>query len=184
MSSRFSLTLEDIPVPMVFAAHRIIRNCNTEFADLFGYRREELIDTSFVHLYPAIADFVLVGQTWRHHMEGGAVYYDERIMVANGGVRFWCHVNGRSKNTSDPFAAAVYCFSPMKRPISEAPLALTRRQHQILSLVAQGKSSDAIAREIGLSRRTVESHRLRLSRSVGVANSSELVAWFLSLPNE
>ncbi|MNU00991.1 Bacterial regulatory protein, luxR family [compost metagenome] len=49
-----------------------------------------------------------------------------------------------------------------------------------MTLVAQGKTNAAIAAEVGLSRRTVEAHRLRLARSVGVANSAELVAWFLS----
>ncbi|MNT60654.1 Transcriptional regulatory protein UhpA [compost metagenome] len=70
----------------------------------------------------------------------------------------------------------------MSRPVTETTLKLTGRQRQILTLVAQGKTNGAIAEEVGLSRRTIESHRLRLARSVGVANSAELVAWFLSQP--
>lgn len=173
-------TLADIPVPMVYATHRIIRDCNSEFASLFGYRREELADASFAKLYPAIADFVRTGDMWRSHMPGGSVYYDERIMVGADGKRFWCRVKGRSCDAGDPFNAALYCFEPMSRPVSDATFRLTGRQRQIMTLVAQGKTSSAIAEEIGLSRRTVEAHRLRLSRSVGVANSNELVAWFLS----
>ena len=176
--AKFLLT--DIPVPMVFAAHRIIRDCNEEFADLFGYRREELVETSFSRLYPAIADFVRTGDMWRHHLPGGAVYHDERIMAGAGGQRFWCRVNGRSQDRHDPFAAALYCFEPMNRPVTETTLKLTGRQRQILTLVAQGKTNSVIAEEVGLSRRTVEAHRLRLARSAGVANSAELVAWFLS----
>ena len=119
---------------------------------------------------------------WRHHLPGGAVYYDERIMAGAGGKRFWCRVNGRSRDAGDPFAAALYCFEPMSRKVTETTLKLTGRQRQILTLVAQGKTNSAIAEEVGLSRRTVEAHRLRLARSVGVANSAELVAWFLSQP--
>ncbi|MBU1307214.1 MAG: PAS and helix-turn-helix domain-containing protein [Alphaproteobacteria bacterium] len=166
---------------MVFATHRIIRDCNGEFAALFGYRRADLLDTSFSRLYPAIADFVRTGQMWRHNLPGGAVYYDERIMADAAGKRFWCRVNGRSRD-ADPFAAALYCFEPMSRPVTQTTLKLTGRQRQILALVAQGKTNAAIALEVGLSRRTVEAHRLRLARSVGVANSAELVAWFLSQP--
>ena len=182
MVTGHEFALADIPVPMVFAAHRIIRDCNQEFAALFGYGREELVDTSFSRLYPDISDFVRTGDMWRHHLPGGAVYYDERIMAGAGGKRFWCRVNGRSQDRVDPFAAALYCFDPMNRPITETTLKLTGRQRQILTLVAQGKTNATIADEVGLSRRTVEAHRLRLARSVGVANSAELVAWFIMQP--
>ena len=182
MSAPLSFSLADIPVPMVFATHRIIRDCNEEFAALFGYSRAELLDTSFSRLYPAVADFVRTGEMWRQHLPSGAVYHDERIMAGAGGNRFWCRVNGRSRDAVDPFAAALYCFEPMSRPVTETTLKLTGRQRQILTLVAQGKTNAAIAQEVGLSARTVEAHRLRLARSAGVANSAELVAWFLSQP--
>jgi PAS domain S-box-containing protein len=182
MTLDMRFTLADIPVPMVYATHRIIRDCNAEFAALFGYRREDLVDTSFSRLYPAISDFVRTGDMWRHHLPGGAVYYDERVMAGADGMRFWCRVNGRSQDRGDPFAAALYCFEPMSRPVTETTLKLTGRQRQILALVAQGKTNGAIAEEVGLSRRTVEAHRLRLARSVGVSNAAELVAWFLSQP--
>lgn len=182
MPASLAFTLAEIPVPMVFATHRIIRDCNEAFAALFGYGREELVDTSFSRLYPAVADFVLTGRMWRHHLPGGAVYYDERIMAGADGKSFWCRVNGRSQDTADPFAAALYCFEPMSRPVTETTLRLTGRQRQILTLVAQGKTNAAIATEVGISRRTVEAHRLRLARSAGVANSAELVAWFLTQP--
>ena len=179
MVAALNFTLADMPMPFVFATYRIIRDCNEEFAALFGYRREELIDGSFSRLYPAITDFVRTGELWRHNLPGGAVYYDERVM-AGADTRFWCRVNGRARNAADPFAEALYSFEPMSRPVSDTMLSLTSRQRQILTLVAQGKTNAAIAAEIGLSVRTVEAHRLRLARSVGVANSAELVAWFLS----
>lgn len=171
-------------MPLVYATHRIIRDCNAAFAGLFGFQREELVDSSFSRLYPAIADFVRTGQMWRTNLAGGAVYYDERIMAGADGRRFWCKVNGRARDAADPFAAALYCFEPISRPISEKTLKLTGRQRQILTLVAQGKTNAAIASEIGLSKRTVEAHRLRLARSVGVANSAELLAWFLAQVTE
>lgn len=170
--------LAEIPVPMVYATHRIIRDCNAEFAALFGFSRSEIIDQSFSRLYPKLADFVRTGDMWRSHLPGGQVYYDERIMIGAGGRRFWCRVNGRSRNQSDPFAEALYCFEPMSRPVSDATLRLTDRQRQVLTLVAQGKTNATIAAEMSLSQRTIEAHRLRLMRAVGVKNSAELVAWF------
>lgn len=171
-------TLAEIPVPMVYATYRIIRDCNEEFAALFGFERRDLVDRSFSRLYPKLADFIRTGEMWGSNLSGGRVYYDERIMVGAGGQRFWCRVNGRSRFEADPFAGALYCFEPMARPVTDALMALTDRQRQILALVAQGKTNAAIAAEIGLSRRTVEAHRLRLARLLGVRNAAEMVAWF------
>lgn len=171
-------SLAEIPVPMVYATYRIIRDCNEDFAALFGFERRDLIDRSFSRLYPQLADFIRTGEMWSSHLAGSRVYYDERIMAGPGGKRFWCRVHGRSRYDSDPFAAALYCFEPMARPVSDALMSLTGRQRQILALVAQGKTNGEIAHEIGLSRRTVEAHRLRLSRSLGVRNGAGLVAWF------
>ena len=173
--------LAEIPVPMVYASHRIIRDCNQEFAGLFGYEPADLLDQSFSRLYPKLADFIRTGEMWRSNLAGGKVYYDERIMIGAGGRRFWCRVNGRTRHNADPFASAIYCFEPMARPVSSALMTLTDRQRQILALVAQGKTNAIIAQEVNLSRRTVEAHRLRLTRMVGVRNSAELIAWFSTM---
>ncbi|WP_230718325.1 LuxR C-terminal-related transcriptional regulator [Martelella mediterranea] len=179
-SAPLRFPLADIPVPMVYATHRIIRDCNDEFAAVFGYERESLIDRSFSRLYPGLEDFVRTGEMWRFNLPEHAIYYDERIMADSAGRRFWCQVRGRSYDLSDPFAAALYCFEPMTRPVTGATMKLTGRQRQILTLVSQGKTNAAIAAEIGLSPRTVEAHRLRLTRTLGLANSAELLAWFLN----
>ena len=63
---------------------------------------------------------------------------------------------------------------------STGKINLSDRQHQILALVAQGKTNADIAAETGLSRRTVEAHRARLMKAIGVHNAAELIAWFSS----
>lgn len=171
-------TLGEMPVPMVYATHRIIRDCNEEFATLFGYARTEIIDQSFARLYPRLEDFVRTGRMWQAHLPGGHVYYDERIMTTSDGRRFWCQVHGRSRVPADPFAQALYCFQPMARPVARERLKLTDRQRQIVALVAQGKTNAEIGREIGLSVRTIESHRARLMQAAGLRNAAELVAAF------
>lgn len=176
---RFKLT--DLPVPMVYASHRIIRDCNTEFAETFGYERGELIDQSFSRLYPKIKDFVRTGEMWRSNFGEGKVYHDERIMQRRDGVSFWCRVRGRSRNHADPFAEALYCFEPMSRVVPGNASLISDRQKQVLTLVSQGKTNAQIAQEIGLSKRTIEAHRARLMRAYGLRNSAELIAWFSSL---
>lgn len=173
--------LTDLPVPMVYATHRIIRDCNFEFAETFGYERHELIDQSFSRLYPKIRDFVRTGEMWRTNFAGGKVYHDERIMRRRDGSSFWCRVRGRSRNLADPFAEALYCFEPMNRAIAGNASLISDRQKQVLTLVSQGKTNTQIAQEIGLSKRTIEAHRARIMRSYGLRNSAELIAWFSSL---
>lgn len=176
---RFQLT--DLPVPMVYATHRIIRDCNSEFAETFGYERLELINQSFSRLYPKIRDFVRTGEMWRSNLGGGKVYYDERLMRRRDGTSFWCRVRGRSRNNADPFAEALYCFEPTNRAVTGNMSLISDRQKQVLTLVSQGKTNVQIAAEIGLSKRTVEAHRARLMRAHSLHNGAELIAWFSSL---
>lgn len=171
-------SLQEMPVPMVYATHRIIRDCNEEFLVLFGYLRADLVGKSFARLYPKHADFVRTGRMWQAHLSGGHVYYDERIMTACDGRRFWCQVHGRTRHPGDPFAQALYCFQPLARPVVARGLSLTDRQRQIVALVAQGKTNEQIAVELGLSRRTIESHRRRLMKAGGLKNAAELAAKF------
>ena len=177
---RFSL--EEIPVPMVYATHRIIRDCNNAFAELFGYGRTDLIDRSFAVLYPKISDFIRTGRMWLEHLPGSRSYYDERIMMAVTGQRFWCQVTGKSFQHEDPFAHALYCFQRLNRPTTSPQVSLTERQHQILTLVSQGKTNARIAKELDLSVRTIESHRARLMKITGCCNSAQLTTWFVYGP--
>ncbi|THA60237.1 PAS and helix-turn-helix domain-containing protein [Ensifer adhaerens] len=178
---RFSL--EEIPVPMVYATHRIIRDCNNAFAELFGYGRTDLIDRSFAVLYPKISDFIRTGRMWLEHLPGSRSYYDERIMMSVTGQRFWCQVTGKSFQHEDPFAHALYCFQRLNRPTTSPQVSLTERQHQILTLVSQGKTNARIAKELDLSVRTIESHRARLMKITGCSNSAQLTTWFVHGPS-
>ena len=174
--------LADVPVPMVYAAHRIIRDCNDEFAALFAAPREEIVDRSFARLYPQIDGFIKRGELWAANLAGRQVYEDERLMARSNGERFWCRVRGRSLAAGgDPFEHAVYCFEPIARPANPQGIVLTERQRQILALVALGKTNAEVAREIGLSRRTIETHRARLMKALQLKNGAELMSWFSSL---
>ena len=52
---------------------------------------------------------------------------------------------------------------------------LTPREFQVLDMVVEGLSTNEIAERIGLSKKTVESHRYSLSHKLGVRNAVELV---------
>jgi two-component system nitrate/nitrite response regulator NarL len=52
---------------------------------------------------------------------------------------------------------------------------LTTREHEVMLLLAHGRSNKLVARELDISVRTVETHRLSLRRKLGVDSPSELL---------
>jgi two-component system nitrate/nitrite response regulator NarL len=52
---------------------------------------------------------------------------------------------------------------------------LTAREHEVLLLLAHGRSNKLVARELAIGVRTVETHRLSLRRKLGVDSASELL---------
>lgn len=57
---------------------------------------------------------------------------------------------------------------------------LTQKQQTVCDLLALGLSSKEISARIGISRRTVESHRVEIFRKYEVRNAVELVRVLLS----
>jgi DNA-binding NarL/FixJ family response regulator len=55
--------------------------------------------------------------------------------------------------------------------------ALTSTEREILRLVADGLSNPQVAEKLGLSRRTVETYRLRLMRKLGIEDLASLVKY-------
>ena len=60
-----------------------------------------------------------------------------------------------------------------------APAGLSRREIEVLNLLALGHTNGEIAERLHLSVRTVESHRARLQRKLRIAGRSELVRFAL-----
>lgn len=66
--------------------------------------------------------------------------------------------------------------APAKPPASNPPpVKLPRRQHEILQLIVRGHTNQEIADELGLSRRTVETHRYKMMERLEVNNKGDLV---------
>ena len=68
------------------------------------------------------------------------------------------------------------------KPVAAVPSAqesakvkLTRRQLQILNIITTGATNQEIADQLGLGRRTVETHRYKMMERLGVSNRSELI---------
>lgn len=60
------------------------------------------------------------------------------------------------------------------------PVVITKREQEILDLVATGKTSQEIADNLFISVRTVESHRYNLMQKLDVNNVAELIRYAIS----
>lgn len=56
-----------------------------------------------------------------------------------------------------------------------SPVALTKREQEILNFVALGKKNIEIAKELSISCRTVENHRYHIIKKLDIKNSADLV---------
>ena len=61
---------------------------------------------------------------------------------------------------------------------------LSPRESEILAALAKGRSSKQIARELGLSVRTVEAHRQHIKRKLGLEGQAELIKYAVERAGE
>ncbi|HEV7941220.1 MAG TPA: LuxR C-terminal-related transcriptional regulator [Solirubrobacteraceae bacterium] len=59
------------------------------------------------------------------------------------------------------------------------PDGLSARETEVLQLIALGHTSAEVARQLHLSPRTVETHRARINRKLGLTKRAELVRYAL-----
>jgi DNA-binding NarL/FixJ family response regulator len=79
----------------------------------------------------------------------------------NGGVR----VSARS-----PVASLAWALAPGVPSPGRGAAALSRREREVLALVASGMPAKQVARQLGISPKTVEQHKSRIFSKLGVRN--------------
>jgi DNA-binding NarL/FixJ family response regulator len=86
----------------------------------------------------------------------------------------------------DAVRAAVGKPRPLRRPDGMASTAppnspLSRRELQVLTLIAEGNTNKQVAELLGISVRTVETHRERVMRKLNAQGTAALTKWAISL---
>lgn len=167
------MAFEEAPVGIVLSEHRIIRACNRTFETMLGYDRQALLGQSFRMLYSTSEEFDRIRDVGLEPLKAEGVYSDERLVRRVDGGMLWCRFRAHSLTPKDPLAQVVMSFAQ----ISEAPpVSLSPRERQVLGRISRGKSSKEVARELGLSPRTIDDVRSRLLRRFSVRNTAELLA--------
>jgi DNA-binding NarL/FixJ family response regulator len=75
-------------------------------------------------------------------------------------------------------SGGIYYSAALARQLARPALhdnQLTVREQQVLRHIANGQSNKQIARELDLSVRTVETHRLNIKRKLGIEGQAELI---------
>ena len=71
---------------------------------------------------------------------------------------------------------------PLQQSSLEAPLVLTKAERTIATLVAEGARNHDIARQLGVSHRTVESHLSNMFTKLGIGSRVQLALWVSKSP--
>ncbi|PZP36756.1 MAG: helix-turn-helix transcriptional regulator [Roseateles depolymerans] len=168
------------PLGLVLSAQRQIVDCNERVLQIFGARREQLVGQSFAVMYPSAAEFERTGARIVASLDADGRYADDRVMRRVGdGSLFWCHVSGRALDPADPHARGIWCFEDLSAR-RQLTAQLTPREREIAALLAEGQTSKAVGRRLGLSPRTVDVYRARLMKKYQASSTPELIHKLLS----
>jgi DNA-binding NarL/FixJ family response regulator len=104
------------------------------------------------------------------------------IAAVRAGARGYVLKDGPLDEIVDAVREVMDGRQYFSRPVAELALGqpdaepqVTDREREVLLLVAHGRSNKEVARELGISVRTVEAHRLSIRRKLGVESPSELL---------
>jgi len=173
------LAFDLAPIGIVLTENRVIKSCNQTFAHMFGYAREEVLGQSFRMLYPSATEFDAMRDVGLSSLRATGRYSDERIMNRRDGSMFWARVRVATPNPENPLSRAILSFADISG--QRAGVELTPREKQVVMRLGQGQTSKEIARNLGLSPRTIDDYRARLLRKFEVRNIAELLSRIMGL---
>ena len=108
-------------------------------------------------------------------LQAGVSGYVLKSQVANDLVRAINEVCRGSVYFSPTISRAVVGAYLSKTDARTDPL--SARERQVLQLIAEGKSTREAARQLGISLKTVESHRTKLMRKLDIHETASLVRY-------
>lgn len=172
LSDMTQIAFDSAPVGIVMAEQRVIRACNITFAAMLGYDVADLLGQSFRMLYGSDEEFETIKDVGLRSLMQTGHYTDERLVRHRLGHGFWCRFRARTPKLDAPMDRVVMSFAQIA---DSDPVRLSKRERQVLERMNQGLTSKEIAKQLGLSPRTIEDTRGRLIKRFGVRRATDLL---------
>lgn len=193
------------PMLVINKVNRTIHDLNAEAGRFLGWLPEDLRGMSTMHIHEDSESYALFGRLycregarpylWRLRRKDGelvscSIFSLDGCMAdstmalvplifLNARVQYqsqtqWTQIARDAMTLSEKIAAITGGSAAVSAP-AQAGLGLTRRQGQIVDLLARGLSSKEIAASLGLSEPTIKNHVSLLFRKYGVSSRLHLL---------
>ena len=113
--------------------------------------------------------------TARAALDAGASAYVLKASAASELVKAVRRAAQGGRHIGAEMQAKLDRHNPEELPENE----LTEREREVLGLIALGHTNNEVAEKLGLSVRTVESHRVHVQQKLGIQTRAELVRYAL-----
>lgn len=174
MSVNFATVFEYVPIAICISDEKTVKLCNPAASHLFGYTAETLIGLPIARLWPSLVSHKWVPEEILGVIEDSGCYTDVRTLKRANADLFWCQITGTQYDERRYAVRYIWTFVKIEST-TQLVNALSPRERQIATALTVGKTSKAIAQDVGLSIRTIEYYRERLMRRLGVTNYKELI---------
>jgi PAS domain S-box-containing protein len=156
----------------------VVLEANTKAEELFGFSAPEIVGLHFTQLHPA-EEAATHKQLYEKliHQNGGGV---ENLVV--------CHRDGpRTKVSLRSSIVVVHgrnylvnIYRTIKKNVAAITSNLTKRECEILQMIASGLSAKQIAKQLNISDRTVRSHREHIMQKLNIHKTVDLVRYAMT----
>jgi DNA-binding NarL/FixJ family response regulator len=133
--------------------------------------------TRFIAITPepspgSIVSAIKAGVTSYIRKDCAAAEIIDSVLHTADGDKFYC---GKVINTLKKASVDVDRF--LQEPLSCEPVTLSKRERQVITLIAEGMSYTKIAEQLDLSAHTVTTHRRNIMQKLGVNNTAAVVMY-------
>jgi diguanylate cyclase (GGDEF)-like protein/PAS domain S-box-containing protein len=104
------LLFDSVSEGIVLLRHGVVRKCNTKFAEMLGYKVEELLDQPSLVWYAEPTEWEHVNRTARATMAQGRDYGGELLVKRKNGSVFWCDMRGRALDPHRVDEGSIFVF--------------------------------------------------------------------------
>lgn len=141
--------------------------------ELLEQVRMEYKDNIKVLMFTAVDDDFFINQAINVGADG---YLSKRISSAEL-IDAVLKINSGTRVFSSDIIDELLLENDEKEVSKEKIVSITHREHEILEKISKGKTSQEIADELYISRRTVEAHRYNIIQKLTLKNSSDLIRY-------